>query len=244
MRKRKSQRLIASALTLSCLVALSAQASGGSMLVGRVVSSTGVSLDGVAVPGQETILAQDTLRVGKGGRALVSFSPTARAALARQTAVRFGKHSGHVVAQILSGTVAVEEASADGVMVETPKYAIRPQSGSKVEFLVELLPDRTTLVAAQHGEVAITEARSGQSYTLAEGLYAEIPPEASGVPAQETTGPQQTQPRGKSVKPPWHIGSLSHAASVGLVVAIAAGTAAAIAIPLAVSGPSASPSTP
>jgi hypothetical protein len=243
MSKRRLPTVAASMLALCCLAIRPGQAGEGWKLVGKVVWSKGASLGGVALPSEGTILTRDILDVGKGGRAVVSFSPTARAALAEQSAVRFGIDSGHVAAQILSGTIAVEEARTDGVAVKTSKYSIGPQS-SEVEYFVALMPDRSTLVGSRHGKVTITETGSGKSYTLAEGLYAEIPASATGVPAQETTGQQQSGSRRKALKGGWHIGSLSHAASVGLVVAIAGGTAAAIAIPLASSGAAASPSAP
>jgi ferric-dicitrate binding protein FerR (iron transport regulator) len=53
------------------------------------------------------------------------------------------------------------------------------------EFLVALLPDKSTIVETQHGQVAITETSTGETYTLAEGLRAQIPATATGSSGQK-----------------------------------------------------------
>jgi hypothetical protein len=70
-------------------------------------------------------------------------------------------------------------------VVKTSTYRVEPQGEGRAEFLVALLPDKRTIVEAQHGKVTITETRSGESYTLAEGLRAEIPASATGFPGQQ-----------------------------------------------------------
>ncbi len=149
----------------------------------------------------------------------------------------------------------------DALIVKTPKYRIEPAEQGKAIHVVAVLPDESTVVAARSGGVSITEISSGQRYVLPEGKYAAIPASSVGVPGQAPTGQIQSQisqtkvgtptapaagpgPGGGGTAPKggWHIGSLSHKASI-IFLSATAGAAAAIAIPLAVRG-HVSPSAP
>jgi len=98
--------------------------------------------------------------------------------------VHFSSAKGNVVAQLISGTLAVEKQTQDAFVVKTSTYSIEPQGEGRAEFVVALLPDKRATVETQHGKVVITEARSGETYTLAEGLVAQIPAPAPSSPTQ------------------------------------------------------------
>jgi ferric-dicitrate binding protein FerR (iron transport regulator) len=132
-----------------------------------------------------TILSGDAVKVGESGSVLLSLTPGGRAVLAEETHVRFSSANGDIVAQLLSGALAVDKEDKDPIVVKTSRYNVESQGGGRTEFLVALLPDEKTIVEAQHGKVAITETRSGESYTLAEGHRAEIPASAEGFPGQQ-----------------------------------------------------------
>lgn len=153
-------------------------------VVGKVVSSSHATVEGSALLSNGTILSGDAVNVGEGGSVLLSFSPTSRASLAAATHVRFSTARGNIEAHLLAGTLSVERESKDTFVVKTSTYRFEPQGEGKAEFRVALLPDKGTLIETQHGQVAITETRSGERYTLAEGLLAEIPASASGFPPQ------------------------------------------------------------
>jgi len=200
-------------------------------IIGRILVSSGATVGGIALPSEGTILADDLLSTGKSGKALVEFSPTARAALAEETSARFRRTPGGLVAEVSQGTLVAERREAGGVVVETPKYKVEPASPGKALYMVAMLPDKTTVVAAQQGRVSITEVCSGESYLLAEGQFARIPPDALGVPqGRGDRAPQASQEAHGKIKKPWHIGKLSHAASEALVTAIVVGAALVIAI--------------
>lgn len=156
-------------------------------VVGKVVRSSNATVEGSALLSNGTILSGDAVKVGAGGSVLLSLSPSGRAVLAAQTHVLFRTAKGDIVAQLLSGTLAVEKENKDPFVVKTSGYKVESQGEGKAEFLVALLPDQKTIVEAQHGKVAITETRSGESYILAEGFRAEIPASAEGFPGQEET---------------------------------------------------------
>ena len=153
-------------------------------VVGKVVNSSNATVKGSTLLSNGTILSGDAVNVGEGGSVLLSFSPTGRASLAASTQVRFSGAEGHIEAQLLSGTLAVKRENRDACVVKTSTYRVEPKGEGLAEFLVALLPDQRTIVEAQHGKVAITETRSGESYTLTEGLLAEIPAPGAGSPGQ------------------------------------------------------------
>ena len=153
-------------------------------VVGRVVNSYNATVEGTALLSNGTVLSGEAVNVGEGGSVLLSYSPTGRASLAESTQVRFSGAEGNIVARLLSGTLAVKKERTDAFVVKTSTYRVAPKGDGTAEFLVALLPDKRTIVEAQHGQVAIVETRSGESYTLAEGLLAQIPAPATRTPGQ------------------------------------------------------------
>jgi ferric-dicitrate binding protein FerR (iron transport regulator) len=167
-----------------------ALAMGGTAdVVGKVVRSSNATVGGSTLISNGTILSGDAVNVGEGGSVIISYSPTGRAALAASTHVRFSSAKGNIVAQLLSGTLAVERENKDAFVVKTSTHRVEPQGEGRAEFVVAFLPDKRTLIETQHGKVAITETSSGESYTLAEGLLAEIIASATGFPSQEKKQP-------------------------------------------------------
>jgi hypothetical protein len=165
----------------TCALALA----GTPDVVGEVVRSSNATVEGSTLLSNGTILSGDAVNVGEGGSVLLRYSPTGRAVLAASTQVRFSSAKGNIVAELLSGTLAIERENRDAFVVKTSTYRVEPQGEGRAEFAVALLPDKRTLVETQHGKVAITETSSGKSYTLAEGLLAQIPAPATGIPGQE-----------------------------------------------------------
>lgn len=211
-------------------------------VIGKVLLSSRAAVGGIALPGEGTVLADDVLSTGKGGKALVDFAPAARAALGEETSVCFRRIEGDLVAELSSGILVAKEQSGQGLVIQTPKYRVQPAGRGEAIYLVGLLPDGSTVVAARNGQVSIREKSSGQSYVLPEGKFAAIPASATGVPAspgqekeesRQAPGRQAPPAPAKPVSPPWHIGSLSPGASVALVGAVVAGGAAAAALPFA-----------
>lgn len=240
MFKNIAQRRRVWALSLF-LLALPLAALPSPGVLGKVINSQDVSLGGVAIPKEGTILENDLLRTGPRGKALLDFSHNNRATILSDAKVQFRGRPGQIVAEIFSGSMVLQSSNSQGLMVTALDYKIAPVGKERTLFYVAVMADQDLKVAAQHGSVAITEIRSGKTYTLSEGRYAAIPASASGVPAQPASkGGQPAQmPAGG-----WHIGTLSHGASVGLVTAISSGAAAATAIPLTSGNSDASPSTP
>jgi hypothetical protein len=153
-------------------------------VVGKVVNSSNATIEGSELLSNRTIFSGEAVDVGEGGSVLLSYSPTGRAVLAASTHVRLNGSKGNIVAQLLSGTLAVEREKKDAFIVKTPTYRFAPQGEGRTRFLVALLADKRTIIEAQNGEVAITKAGSVGSYTLAEGLRAEISESAAQNPDQ------------------------------------------------------------
>jgi ferric-dicitrate binding protein FerR (iron transport regulator) len=140
--------------------------------------------------------------------------------------------------------------------VQTPTAAINVVGA---DFIVEAQADKTGVYCIE-GMVSVLniEPHIAEQVILHPGEYTSIAPDLPpSVPMntpnsvlqsqinQTTVGPTAGGLGGQARTTPvgWHIGSLSEAASVGLVVGAAAGAATAIAVPEITSGP-ASPSAP
>lgn len=236
-------------LYLSTLLAMQLAAGGGFALpggtsvIGHVIVSSKATVGEVSLPGEGNLLNNDQVRTGKDGRAVVDFPEKIRAAVGEDTTVRFRSAAGRLIADLDAGTVITLKQEQAALRVETPKYSVEPKAGGKAVYMVALLPDRSTTVAARFGNVLITEKASGHRYELREGSYASISAATAGVPAapgQETEAskPAPEQPPAPASaptpppKPPWHIGTMSPGASVAVLAAVAGGAAAGLGVAL------------
>lgn len=198
-------------------------------VLGRVVGSKEASLGHVTVPNSGTILNNDVLATGAEGKALVDFSSAGRATLLPGTSVRFHRKAGRLVSEISSGAMVVEASQGREPVVATPHFTISPAARGKTVYYVAMMPDRSTVIAAQRGSVVISDSGSGRSYVLPQGKYAAIPAAPAAFP------PSHHGLNGAPVGS-WHIGRLKHDASIALVAAIVAGTTSAVMIPLVSGG--------
>ena len=140
------------------------------------------------------------------------------------------------------------------IKVETPT-AITGEGGP--DFIVEAEPDYTrayciagtvsiqNIDAAVAGQVIL---HAGEFTEVVRGLSPAVPERATAILLQGKIDQTMVAPAAAGRPSPaqagWHIGSLSEAESVGLLVGIAAGAAAGIAIPLATRGAPAAPVSP
>lgn len=153
-------------------------------VIGRVVSSSNATVEGSPLLANGAILSGDSIKVGEGGSVFLSFSASARAALGPGTSARFSGAKGKTEAQFLAGALSVDVEGKDAFIVTTSTHRFQPRSEGRTEFRVELLAGQRTVVETEQGELAITEKRSGESYTLTEGLLAEVPAAGAGIPGQ------------------------------------------------------------
>jgi hypothetical protein len=230
----------------TALLAPVASAGGPRQLVAPVEATNGVAIAGVPAQTHDALFAGDVLSTSEGASALIRFSPLTQATVLQASSVQFELDSvGRPVAKISSGTVSARVSTAKMVIIQTAKYMVEPEKDSAAVYLVGVLPNQRTIVAARRGDVSITEARSGETYVLRAGRYIVVDASALGLPGQEQeqnkqapgkpagqavppSPPPQPQPKppAKPAKQPWHIGSLSHGASIAVILGVAAGGAA------------------
>ncbi len=186
MRLQHRRLLVLGFVTCAVFSAFARATAAMPAVVGKVVRSSNATVDGNRLLPNGTILSGDAVTVGEGGLVLLSYSPTGRAVLAGSTSVRFRSTKGNVEAQLISGTLAVERQNRDAFVVKTSSYSIEPQGEGRAEFVVALLPDKKATVETDHGKVVITDGLSGETYTLREGLVAQIsaPAPQSPTPAE------------------------------------------------------------
>jgi len=191
------------ALTVAWLFGVAPMAGGNPGVVGVIVRSAHASLGGVAVPDDgDTITAGNSLRIEKGGYALVRLSPWAAIRFSDAAEARFVGTSGHPIVQISSGTVLAARAGTDALVVETCGYRIEPAEQGKTVYLVAMTnQEDAAIVTARAGKLLITVLGSGKNYFLPQGQSASVQgqePEkqeseqAPGKPAGNTGEDQNT----------------------------------------------------
>jgi hypothetical protein len=213
------------------------------VVIGKVVSSSGAVLNGVAAPADSTLTSGSTLKTAERGTALVKFSSDSQASLGERTSVSFQGKTGRVIAEVTSGAVAARSPGKDVLVLETARYTVEPAGAGPAVYGVTMLPNKNTEVVARRGPVAIIEKTSGAKYVLREGHYAEVAGAGVALPAPPAAQPQgQAAPAAAAAAPP----GLLNSTPFVLVVSLGAGMGTAFGVaegPLAPSGP-ASPSAP
>jgi len=164
----------------------------------------------------------------------------------RQTQIELT--SGHMRARVVKlsqpgSSWTVQTPTAEAAVAGTD-FIVEAQPNATTVFCVEgltsvrnidpAIPGQVILYAGQFTTVARGAAPSGSQ--LADNLVLQSQIDQTLVGPPEPGGPGAAIP---TTQVGWHIGSLSEAESIGLIVGAAAGGAAAIAIPLAISSPDA-----
>ncbi len=219
-------------------------------VVGSVIATEGASLDGTAIRAEDTVFSGNRLNTTGRSEAQVSVGSASRVDVQPGSSVRLEHGNQESVRAHLSyGTLLTATEAHNLIVVEAQSFRIEPAERKATTFLVAVLPNNKTVVEARRGGVSILEVGSGKKFLLAEGLFAVIPA-GSGIPGQEKEESKEapSKPAGQESAPkpseapppaagqqPWHIGSLSHNASIGVVVG-AVGGGAAVAAAVASSG--------
>ena len=161
--------------------------------------------------------------------------------LMRAEVVKLTKPGGSFEVQTLTATIGV---GGNVLLVQALPYLTHV-------YCVEGLCSVQNIDPAIPGQVTL---HAGESTTVPGGLPPTAPVQTP--PAQLQSQIKQTDVghstlaaalpggQGGAAKAPWHIGSLSQGASIGLVLGIGAGAAAGVGIPLASSGKGAAPASP
>jgi hypothetical protein len=213
-----------------------------------------------ALKGDDGIDTGDIITTRQNGRLRIVLSDGSRLNIGPSSTlkiVRFDLQPPQTQIELTSGRMRVRAVQlsqfGSSRTVQTPTaiaWVVGPDS------IIEAHPDATTvlciegLVAAGNIDPAIKEhviVSAGKFTDVARGRAPSDPQTATNFVLQSQidqtiVGPPEPGGPGAVISAPqvgWHIGSLSEADSVGLIVGTSAGVAAAIAIPLALASPSA-----
>lgn len=199
---------------------------------------------------------EDVLRTSQNGRVRIPLSDGSFLNLGNGSTLRVvgsGTERQRARMELTSGVMRVWVAkltqTSSNFEVQTPTAAATGTLGS--DFIIEAHPEVTTvyclegLISIHNVDAALTGQavlHAGELTTIASGLPPSAPVEAASTLLQaEITQTVLPPPSGgRRAAAGWHIGSLSEAESIGLLVGLGAGAAAAAAIPLATAGPSTS----
>jgi len=156
-------------------------------VIGQILNSSGATVDGLPIPASGTVVSGETISTAKDGNAVVDLSPGTRLNLDENTSVSFAGRPSHVSAEVTKGAVTARTSGKDALLVETPRYVIEPTDPGPSAFLVTILPERNTEIAARRGSVRITEKSTGQKYVLAQGHFAKVAGADAAMPPQAQT---------------------------------------------------------
>jgi len=207
--------------------------------LGTLRADGAVYLDRVSTQGESTLYGGDQVSTN-ASQATVAFLRGNLLVLDRQSRAMFQRTERGLVVNLERGGLSFTASASEAVRVETEGLILSRTGAYPSLAEVALGGDGSIVVAVHRGSLAVANLRPDPVVVEA-GQYLKVDPPAAQVVGTAAHGKQTLGDKLRT----FHIGSLSHAASVA-VIAVAAGgiTAAAIAIPLAHQGPTVSPSAP
>jgi ferric-dicitrate binding protein FerR (iron transport regulator) len=202
---------------------------------------------------------EDVLRTSQNGRIRIALSDGSFLNLGSGSTLRVvGNHpeGQRFQIELTSGVMRVWVAklaqTSSDFKVQTPTAATTALGS---DFIIEPHPEVTSVYCIE-GSISVRNVdatlagqvvlHAGELTTIARGLPPSAPVRAADTLLQaEVSQTVLPPPSGRrraaaGALPGWHIGSLSEAESIGLLVGLGAAGAAAVAIPLATAGPSSS----
>ena len=204
----------------------------GPAFVGNLRSSGVVLTNSIPMPDGGTVRSGDVVTTQSGALAVILSASHGRLEVRANSEARLiGDHL-----RLERGSVA-----ASRMAVEAGGYTIRAENPTVAWFAVANRGGRL-VVAAHHGNVVIASAGEPPVVVNEGSVAQQEQAPANSQPDQDQPEQQKKKKRAAGAAAGgWTIGSLSHAASVALVVGVGAavaGTAAGLAVSLNEAGPS------
>jgi len=207
--------------------------------VGTLRSASTVQLDKLSARGECTIYSGDRVST-EASAATVSFRRGDLLVLDRESRARFQLQEGGLVVNLERGALSFDATSADDARVESDGLVFA-RTGSFASLAeVALRDDGSVVLAVRQGAIAVRNLRPEPVIVQAGQYLRASPPLAQAV----GTAAHGKMTLGDKLRT-FHIGGLSHVASVGYVgAAFGAAAVVAIAVPAATEPAKASPAAP
>lgn len=154
--------------------------------VGRIVSAPPVTVNGLALPADATLLSGDRLSTGPEGWARVLLGRGEQIHLDAQSEASARQAGDRLEIELAQGRVTLR-TQGDGVLVRSNGLEITPTSGAEALWQVARLSDDRALVTAQQGRLTVqasnqtVEVLPGQSLQMQTRLMAEDDQEPEGA---------------------------------------------------------------
>jgi hypothetical protein len=213
--------------------------------IGALQSQGTVYLGQDAASPAAVIYSGDTLRTDDG-KATVSLPQGDLLVLGGKSAVALSRTDEAIGVSLEKGLLAFTSASQLPLRIEADGLTVSPAASFRTLAEIALLDDGTLHLAVRSGKVSVANLRP-EPVVLTAGQVLSVEPRLAQAQQSKPigTGAHGKMTTGEKMRS-FHIGGLSHAASVAVVVGVVGGAAAtAIAVPLVVGNEEAvSPSTP
>jgi hypothetical protein len=202
----------------------------------------------------DRIYPEDVIRTFQNGRLRLALADGSSLSFGARSTMEFIGYDPRLQQTQIEFSAGEMHAQVPKLIQEYARFKVRTPTAEidvvGADFIVEAQADKTAVYCIE-GMVSVRNILPdiAEIFILHPGEYTSV---ASGSPpslpmitpnsvlqsqiSQTTVGPTAAEKR-RAAPVGWHIGSLSEAESVGLVVGLAAGTAAAIAVPLITRGP-------
>jgi len=211
--------------------------------------------------GEETVLKvndsiypEDVIRTLQNGRLRIALADGSSLSFGARSTMELIGYDPRLQQTQIEFTAGEMRAQVANLIQQYARFKVRTPTAEidivGADFIVEAQADKTAVYCID-GMVSVRNILPdiAEVFILHPGEYTSVasgsPPSAPVITpnsvlqsqiSQTTVGPTAAEKR-RAAPAGWHIGSLSEAESVGLVVGLAAGTAAAIAVPLITAGP-------
>ncbi|MFB3922752.1 MAG: hypothetical protein ACE145_13595 [Terriglobia bacterium] len=193
-----------------------------------------VLLDGEAVQGQSVVYMGDQIKT-QGDGASLSLPQGSLAVLGQNSQAVLERSHPATLIGLEAGTLTVSFANQEALHVRADGLRLSPTGTFPALAEVAMKGDGTLIVAVHRGRISIAELRA-EPVVLSAGQIITVNPRVAQAQGSKPigTGAHGKMTLGEKLRT-FHIGSLSHGASVAIVGgAIAGATAASIIVPLTV----------
>lgn len=208
-------------------------------VLGTLRSNGAVYLGTVSTQGEVTLYGGDRVST-EASQATVSFLRGNLLVLDRQSRAMFQRTARGPIVNLERGSLSFTASASEAVRVETEGLILSGTGSYPSLAEVALRGDGGLVVAVHRGTLAVANLRP-DPVVVKSGQYLTVDPPAAQVVGTAAHGKQTLGDKLRT----FHLGRLSHAASVAALAGILGGiTATSIAIPLAHEGPRVSPSAP
>jgi hypothetical protein len=147
--------------------------------VGNITSSTGGSVRNTALNTGSTVFSGDEISVGERGAVQIALGKGAQAEVLGGSLVRMIKESGKIQMTVDRGQASFRAPGNSAIEGLVADATVRPADTNDASAIIQSLSPTHAVIASQKGNLLITTASNGKTYTVREGEAVDLTADAS-----------------------------------------------------------------